>query len=44
MSIKDAFIYEIPTKVYFGESQLGQLGNELAVYGKRYCLFTAAVQ
>lgn len=29
------FIYNIPTKVYFGENQLGNLGAELRKYGKR---------
>ena len=32
------FVYEIPTKVYFGEGQLGHLGEELSVYGKRVLL------
>lgn len=32
------FVYDIPTKVYFGENQLGHLGGELSKYGKRYCL------
>ncbi|WP_455617314.1 iron-containing alcohol dehydrogenase [Eisenbergiella sp.] len=30
-----AFVYDIPTKVYFGENQLEHLGKELAVYGSR---------
>ena len=29
------FIYNIPTKVYFGENQLGNLGAELRKFGKR---------
>ncbi len=29
------FIYDIPVKVYFGENQLGHLGEELKKYGKR---------
>lgn len=32
------FIYDIPTKVYFGENQLGHLGAELSKYGKRVLL------
>jgi alcohol dehydrogenase YqhD (iron-dependent ADH family) len=32
------FIYDIPTKVYFGENQLGHLGEELSKYGKRVLL------
>jgi len=32
------FIYNIPTKVYFGENQLGHLGEELSKYGKRVLL------
>ncbi|MDF2802716.1 MAG: butanol dehydrogenase [Anaerocolumna sp.] len=32
------FIYDIPTKVYFGENKLGYLGEELAKYGKRVLL------
>ena len=32
------FIYDIPTKVYFGEDQLGNLGPELARFGKRVLL------
>ncbi|MDD2293616.1 MAG: iron-containing alcohol dehydrogenase [Bacteroidales bacterium] len=32
------FIYDIPTKVYFGENQLGNLGPELAKFGKRVLL------
>lgn len=32
------FIYDIPTKVYFGENQLHNLGAELAKYGKRVLL------
>ena len=29
------FIYNIPTKVYFGENQLGHLGDELKKFGTR---------
>ena len=32
------FIYDIPTRVYFGENQLAHLGPELAHYGKRVLL------
>lgn len=32
------FIYNIPTKVYFGENQLGNLGKELCKFGKRVLL------
>lgn len=32
------FIYDIPTKVYFGENQLSNLGPELARFGKRVLL------
>ena len=32
------FVYNIPTKVYFGENQLGHLGQELAKFGKRVLL------
>ena len=32
------FIYDIPTRVYFGENQLGNLGKELSTYGKRVLL------
>lgn len=32
------FIYDIPVKVYFGENQLGHLGEELSKYGKRVLL------
>ena len=31
----NSFIYNIPTKVYFGENQLGNLAAELAKFGKR---------
>ncbi|MBN7773497.1 iron-containing alcohol dehydrogenase [Clostridium aminobutyricum] len=31
----NSFIYDIPTRVYFGENQLGHLGKELSKYGKR---------
>lgn len=29
------FIYDIPTRVYFGKNQLGNLGKELAKFGKK---------
>jgi alcohol dehydrogenase YqhD (iron-dependent ADH family) len=32
------FVYEVPTKVYFGEGQLGHLGEELKRFGKRVLL------
>jgi alcohol dehydrogenase YqhD (iron-dependent ADH family) len=32
------FVYSVPTKVYFGENQLGHLGEELSGYGKRVLL------
>lgn len=32
------FVYDIPTKVYFGENQLGNIGPELAKFGKRVLL------
>lgn len=32
------FIYDIPTKVYFGENQLSHLGEELKKYGNRVLL------
>ena len=32
------FVYDIPTRVYFGENQLGNLGPELARFGKRVLL------
>lgn len=34
----NSFIYEIPTKVYFGKDQLGNLGKEVEKYGKRVLL------
>ena len=34
----NSFIYDIPTRVYFGENQLGHLGEELSKYGKRVLL------
>ena len=34
----NSFIYDIPTKVYFGPNQLGNLGKELATYGKKVLL------
>ncbi len=32
------FVYDIPTKVYFGENQLGHLGKELAGFGEKVLL------
>lgn len=32
------FIYHIPTKIYFGENQLGNLGKELSKFGKKVLL------
>ena len=32
------FIYDIPVKVYFGENQLGHLGEELKKFGQRVLL------
>ncbi|MGB4587669.1 MAG: iron-containing alcohol dehydrogenase [Clostridiaceae bacterium] len=32
------FVYDIPTKVYFGENQLGNLGAELSKYGRKVLL------
>ena len=37
-SIMNSFVYNIPTKVYFGENQLGNLGKELSQFGKRVLL------
>lgn len=34
----NSFIYDIPTKVYFGENQLENLGKELEKYGKKVLL------
>ncbi len=34
----NGFVYDIPVKVYFGENQLGHLGEELGKYGKRVLL------
>ncbi len=34
----NSFIYDIPTKVYFGPNQLNHLGEELQKYGKRVLL------
>lgn len=36
----NAFVYDIPTKVYFGENQLGHLGEELKKYGDRVLVCT----
>lgn len=32
------FVYHIPTKVYFGENTLGNLGKELSAFGKKVLL------
>ena len=32
------FVYDIPTKVYFGKDQIGNLGKELSKFGKRVLL------
>jgi alcohol dehydrogenase YqhD (iron-dependent ADH family) len=34
----NSFVYNIPTKVYFGENQLGYLGEELRKFGRRVLL------
>ncbi len=34
----NSFVYNIPTKVYFGENQLCHLGEELKKYGKKVLL------
>lgn len=34
----NSFVYDIPVKVYFGENQLGHLGEELNKFGKRVLL------
>lgn len=34
----NSFVYNIPTKVYFGENQLQHLGKELKKFGKRVLL------
>jgi alcohol dehydrogenase YqhD (iron-dependent ADH family) len=34
----NGFVYDIPTKVYFGENQLCNLGSELRRFGKRVLL------
>ena len=34
----NSFVYNIPTKVYFGENQLGNLGKELRKFGSRVLL------
>ena len=34
----NGFVYNIPTKVYFGENQLGHLGEELKKFGTRVLL------
>jgi len=34
----NSFVYDVPTRVYFGENQLGNLGPELKRFGKRVLL------
>ncbi|MDD5936323.1 MAG: iron-containing alcohol dehydrogenase, partial [Clostridiales bacterium] len=34
----NSFVYDIPTKVYFGENQLGNLGEELKKFGNKVLL------
>lgn len=34
----NSFVYDIPTKVYFGKNQLKNLGTELSKYGKKVLL------
>lgn len=34
----NSFVYDIPVKVYFGENQLGHLGQELRKFGRRVLL------
>ncbi|SJZ69301.1 iron-containing alcohol dehydrogenase [Anaerorhabdus furcosa] len=34
----NSFVYDIPTKVYFGENQLGNLGKELKKFGSKVLL------
>jgi alcohol dehydrogenase YqhD (iron-dependent ADH family) len=34
----NSFVYDIPTKIYFGEDQLSHLGPELSRFGKRVLL------
>ena len=34
----NSFVYDLPVKVYFGKDQLGHLGEELAMCGKRVLL------
>ena len=33
-----SFVYDIPTKVFFGEGQVENLGAQLSVYGSRVLL------
>ncbi len=34
----NSFVYDVPVKVYFGENQLGHLGEELAKFGSKVLL------
>lgn len=38
LSPERTFVYDIPTRVYFGKNQLHHLGSELAAYGKNVLL------
>jgi alcohol dehydrogenase YqhD (iron-dependent ADH family) len=38
MKMMNNFVYDIPTKVYFGENQLENLGAELSKFGKKVLL------
>lgn len=38
ITMDGSFVYDIPTKVYFGRDKLNNLGRELAAYGKRVLL------
>lgn len=31
----NGFVYDIPTRIYFGQNQLCHLGDELKKYGKK---------
>ena len=34
----NSFVYDIPTRVYFGKDQLSNLGKELQKFGRRVLL------
>lgn len=40
----NGFVYDIPTRIYFGQDQLCHLGDELKNTAKRCLLHTAAAQ